>query len=59
MAKLQWWPMDEGENHIKRFNIVKLCQEKQWQYININKLKIQNISLEANITPPSNNVSKL
>jgi len=27
MAKLQWWPMDEGENHIKIFNIVKLCQE--------------------------------
>jgi hypothetical protein len=27
--------MDEGENHIERFDIVKLCQEEQWQYINI------------------------
>jgi len=39
MAKPQWRPMDESENHIERLDIVKLCQEEQWQYININKVK--------------------
>jgi hypothetical protein len=28
MAKPQWWPMDEGENHIKRFDIVKIMPRK-------------------------------
>ncbi len=59
MAKPQWWQMDEGENHIKKLDIVKLAKKNNGNIWTLTKLKIENIFLGANITTPSNNVSKL
>jgi hypothetical protein len=51
--------MDEGENHIKKLDIVKLAKKNNGNIWTLTKLKIENIFLGANITTPSNNVSKL